>query len=112
MIKVGVFWVFSLLDFDIIFDTEEYSNDCLSKQTLLTYSKQHKDVWGKLAKEQCNGKYSIYSFDTFPRGRISYDTKEKYHKIIFYRGSKELINKTLPKLEKLFAIEKCNIDYP
>ena len=111
MIKVGVFWVFALLDIDIIFDTEEYSDDCFSNETLLTYSKLHKDVWKKLAKEQCKGKYSVYGFDVFPRGRISYDTKEKYHKIIFYRGSKELINKTLPKLKKLFAIDKCNIEF-
>lgn len=111
MIKVGVFWVFALLDVDIIFDTEEYSDDCLSNETLLTYSKQHKDVWEKLTEEQCKGKYSIYSFDALPRGRVSYDAKEKYHKIVFYCRSKEFINTALPKLKKLFAIEKCKIDY-
>lgn len=110
MIKVGVFWVFVLLNIDIIFDTEEYPDEYQSKEALLTYSKQHKDVWGKLSNEQCEGKYSIYNFDTIPRGRVSYNTEEKFYKIVFYRGSKEFINTALPKIKKLFDIDKFIID--
>ena len=69
MIKVGVFWVSALLDIDVIFDIEEYSDDYQDKEMLITYSKQHKDVWEKLSKEQYGGKYSIYKFDALPRGR-------------------------------------------
>ena len=45
MIKVGVFWVSALLSVDIIFDVEEYHDDYQSEDMLITYSKQHKDVW-------------------------------------------------------------------
>ena len=59
MIKVGVFWASVLLNVDIIFDVEEYPDDYQSKDILLTYSKQHKDVWEKLSKEQCGGRYTV-----------------------------------------------------
>ena len=55
MIKVGVFWVSVLINIDIIYDIEEYPDDYQDKEMLITYSKQHKDVWGKLSKEQCGG---------------------------------------------------------
>ena len=104
MIQVGVFWIFLSLDIDIIYDIEEYPNNYQSKEDLLTYSKQHKDVWAKLAKEQCNGKYSLYKYDTLPRGRVSYNIEDKSYNIVFYRNSKELIEVVLPKLKKLFAL--------
>lgn len=104
MIQVGVFWIFLSLDIDIIYDIEEYPNNFQSKEDLLTYSKQHKDVWAKLTKEQCNGKYSLYKYDTLPRGRVSYNIEDKSYNIIFYRNSKELIEVVLPKLKKLFAL--------
>ena len=110
MIKVGVFWVFALLNVDIIFDIEEYPDYYQNEDTLLTYSKQHKDVWKMLSKEQCNGKYHIYKFDTLPRGRVWYDLEEKTHKIVFYRGSKEFKNTVLPKIKELFNIEKFIIE--
>lgn len=83
MIQVGVFWIFLSLDIDIIYDIEEYPNNFQSKEDLLTYSKQHKDVWAKLTKEQCNGKYSLYKYDTLPRGRVSYNIEDKSYNIIF-----------------------------
>ena len=100
MIKVGVFWVSVVLDIDIIFDVEEYSNDYQDKEMIITYSKQHKDVWEKLSKEQCGGKYSTYKFDALPRGRVWYDLEEKTYKIVFYRGSKEFINAIAPKIKE------------
>ena len=109
MIKVGVFWVSALLDIDIIFDIEEYPDDYQSEDMLLTYSKQHKDVWERLSKEQYGGKYSIYKFDTLPRGRVWYDLEEKSYKIVFYRGSKEFINAIAPKIKKLFGIGEVKI---
>ena len=72
MIKVGIFWVSVLINIDIIYDIEEYPDDYQFKDALLTYSKQHKDVWERLSKEQLGGKYSIYQFDTLPRGRVSF----------------------------------------
>lgn len=110
MIKVGVFWVSALLNVDIIFDIEEYPDYYQKKDALLTYSKQHKDVWKRLSKEQCNGKYNLYKFDTLPRGRVWYDLEEKSHKIVFYRGSEEFINMTLPKIKRLFNIDKFIIE--
>ena len=109
MIKVGVFWVSAFLDIDIIFDVEEYPNDYQSKDILLTYSKQHKDVWERLSKEQCGGKYRNYKFDTLPRGRVWYDLEEKAYKIVFYRGSKEFINTIAPKIKELFGIDEAEI---
>ena len=109
MIKVGVFWVSVLLDIDIIFDIEEYSDDYKSEDMLLTYSKQHKDVWERLSKEQCGGKYSTYKFDALPRGRVWYDLEEKAYKIVVYRGSKEFINAIAPKIKKLFGIDKAEV---
>ena len=105
MIKVGVFWVSVLLDIDIIFDIEEYSDDYQDKEMLITYSKQHKDVWERLSKEQCGGKYSTYKFDDLPRGRVWYDLEEKTYKIVFYRGSKEFISRVAQEVKNAFAIE-------
>ena len=98
----------SLLD-DIIYDIEEYPDDYQDKEMLITYSKQHKDVWGKLSKEQCGGKYSIYKFDALPRGRVWYDLEEKTYKIVFYRGSKAFINMIVPKIKELFDIGEAEI---
>lgn len=109
MIKVGVFWFSYLLKLDIIYDIEEYSNHYSSKEVLLTYSKQHKDVWDKLSKEQCGGKYSSYKFDILPRGRIWYDLEENKYEIVFYRGSYNLIEIVAPKIKELFCIEKVEI---
>ena len=109
MIKVGVFWASVLLDIDVIFDIEEYSNDYQAEDMIITYSKQHKDVWEKLSKEQLGGKYSIYQFDTLPRGRVWYDLEEKTYKIVFYRGSKAFINMIVPKIKELFDIGEAEI---
>lgn len=109
MIKVGVFWVSVVLDIDIIFDVEEYSNDYQDKEMIITYSKQHKDVWEKLSKEQCGGKYSTYKFDALPRGRVWYDLEEKTYKIVFYRGSKEFINAIAPKIKELFDVTEADV---
>ena len=109
MIKVGVFWASVLLNVDIILDIEEYPEDYQSKDMLLTYSKQHKDVWERLSKEQCGGKYSTYKFDAIPRGRVWYDLEEKAYKIVFYRGSKEFINTIAPKIKELFGIDEAVI---
>ena len=111
MIRVGVFWIFLSLGIDIIYDIEEYPNDYQSKEILLTYSKQHKDVWAKLAKEQCNGKYCLYKYDALLRGRVSYNIEDKTYNIIIYRASKELIEVALPKLKELFDLsdEAINI---
>lgn len=109
MIKVGVFWVSALLDIDIIFDIEEYPEDYQAKDILLTYSKQHKDVWERLSKEQCSGKYSTYKFDALPRGRVWYDLEEKSHKIVFYRGSKDFVDTIAPKIKKLFGIDEAEV---
>lgn len=49
MIKVGVFWVSALFNIDVIYDIETYPCDVDTKEILLTYSKQHKDVWGNLS---------------------------------------------------------------
>ncbi|MBO7215211.1 MAG: hypothetical protein J6V66_06945 [Clostridia bacterium] len=106
MVKVGVFWVAALLDVDIIFDIEEYPDGYQSEEMLLTYSKQHKDVWEKLTKEQCDGKYSSYKFDTLPRGRVCYDMEEKAYKIVFYRGSKEFVDTVGFNIKQLFGIEE------
>ena len=107
MIKVGVFWVSALLDIDIILDIEEYPEDYQSKDMLVTYSKQHKDVWERLSKEQFGGKYSSYNFDTLPRGRVWYDLEEKAYKIVFYRGSKDFVDTIAPKIKKLFGIAQA-----
>ena len=109
MIKVGVFWVSVLLTVDIIFDIEEYPEDYQSKDMLVTYSKQHKDVWERLSKEQCGGKYSTYKFDALPRGRVWYDLEDKSYKIVFYRGSKEFVNTIAPKIKELFGIDEAEI---
>ena len=109
MIKVGVFWASVLLNVDIIFDVEEYPDDYQSKDMLLTYSKQHKDVWKKLSKEQCGSKYSTYKFDALPRGRVWYDLEEKTYKIVFYRGSKEFVNTIATKIKELFGIDEAEI---
>ena len=109
MIKVGVFWVSALLDIDFIFDIEEYPDDYQDKEMLITYSKQHKDVWEKLSKEQYGGKYSTYKFDALPRGRVWYDLEEKAYKIVVYRGSKEFINAIAPKIKELFDITEADV---
>ena len=109
MIKVGVFWVSILINIDIIYDIEEYPDDYQFEDSLLTYSKQHKDVWERLSKEQLRGKYSIYQFDTLPRGRVWYDLEEKAYKIVFYRGSKAFINMIVPKIKELFDIGEAEI---
>ncbi len=109
MIKVGVFWVLALLDIDIIYDIEEYHDDYQSEYMLLTYSKQHKDVWENLSKEQCGGKYSTYKFDALPRGRVWYDLEEKAYKIVVYRASKEFINAIAPKIKELFDITEADV---
>lgn len=109
MIKVGIFWVSVLLNVDIIFDVEEYPDDYQSKDMLLTYSKQHKDVWERLSKEQCGGKYSTYKFDALPRGRVWYDLEEKAYKIVLYRGSKEFVNTIATKIKELFGIDEAEI---
>ena len=106
MIKVGVFWFSYLLSLDIIYDIEEYSENGSSNDVLLTYSKQHKDVWCKLSQEQCGGKYSSYKFDSLPRGRVWYDLEEKSYKIVFYSGSKDMIAIVEPRIKELFGIEK------
>ena len=106
---MGVFWASVLLNVDIIFDVEEYPDDYQSKDMLLTYSKQHKDVWENLSKEQYGGKYSTYKFDTLPRGRIWYDLEEKAYKIVFYRGSKEFINAIASKIKELFDITEADV---
>ena len=97
-----------LLDIDIIFDIEEYPDDYKSEDMLLTYSKQHKDVWERLSKEQCGGKYGTYKFDALPRGRVWYDLEEKTYKIVFYRGSKEIVNRVAQEVKKLFEIEETS----
>lgn len=109
MIKVGVFWVSVLLDIDVIFDIEEYPDDYQAEDMLITYSKQHKDVWGRLSKEQCGGKYSTYKFDDLPRGRVWYDLEEKTYKIVFYRGSRDFVDTIAPKIKKLFCIDKAEV---
>lgn len=109
MIKVGVFWVSAFLDIDIILDIEEYPEDYQSKDMLVTYSKQHKDVWEKLSKEQCGGKYSTYKFDALPRGRVWYGLEEKAYKIVVYRASKEFINAIAPKIKELFDITEADV---
>ena len=109
MIKVGVFWVSVVLDIDIIFDVEEYSNDYQAEDMIITYSKQHKDVWEKLSKEQCGGKYSAYKFDALPRGRVWYDLEEKAYKIVVYRASKEFIIAIAPKIKELFDITEADV---
>ena len=105
MIKVGVFWASVLLDIDVIFDIEEYPDDYQAEDMLITYTKQHKDVWERLSKEQCAGKYSTYKFDDLPRGRVWYDLEEKTYKIVFYRGSKEFISRVAQEVKNAFAIE-------
>jgi len=107
MIKVGVFWISTLLTVDIIYDIEEYSEKN-NTEPLVTYSKQHKDVWDKLSKEQYGGKYSSYNYNTLPRGRVWYDAEEKKYEVVFYRGSKDFINTMLPKIKELFRIEKAD----
>lgn len=109
MIKVGIFWVAALLEVEIIFDIEEYPDDYQPEDMLLTYSKQHKDVWEKLAKEQYESKYSNYGFDALPRGRVWYDFEEKTYEIVFYRGSKEFINEIAPQIKQLFGIGEAHI---
>lgn len=109
MIKVGVFWVAAFLGVDIIFDIEEYPDDYQAKDMIITYSKQHKDVWERLSKVQCAGKYSTYKFDALPRGRVWYDLEEKIYKIVFYRGSKEFINTMGLKIEEVFGITEADI---
>ena len=106
MIKVGVFWVSAFLNVDVIFDIEEYPDDYSSEDELLTYSKQHKDVWEKLSKEQYKGKYSVYKFDSLPRGRVWYDLEEKKYEIVFYRGSQEFINAIAPRIKNIFGIDE------
>ena len=109
MIKVGIFWVSAFLDIDIIFDVEEYSNDYQVEDMIITYSKQHKDVWEKLSKEQCGGRYRNYKFDAIPRGRVWYDLEEKAYKIVLYRGSKEFVNTIATKIKELFGIDEAEI---
>lgn len=109
MIKVGVFWVSVFLDIDIIFDIEEYPDDYKSEDMLLTYSKQHKDVWERLSKEQCGGKYNTYKFDALPRGRVWYDLEEKAYEIVFYRASKAFVDMIAPKIKELFDITEAGI---
>ncbi len=109
MIKVGVFWISILLSIDIIYDIETYSTDIDCKDFLITYSKQHKEVWEKLSKEQFSGKYSSYKYDTLPRGRIWYDLEEKKYKIAFYSGSKSFIEMVVPKILSLFEIKNAEI---
>jgi len=109
MIKVGVFWVSALLKVDIVYDIEEYPDNYNSKDSLITYSKQHKDVWGNLSKNQHNGKYSSYQYDTLPRGRVWYDIEEQSYKMVFYRGSQEFIDMVSPKIKELFGISKAEI---
>lgn len=109
MIKVGVFWVSALFNIDVIYDIETYPCDVDTKEILLTYSKQHKDVWGNLSQEQLNGKYHCYQYNFLPRGRLSYDTEEKEYKLMFYRGSKDFMDLVSPKILTLFGIEKAKI---
>ena len=109
MIKVGVFWISALLSVDIIYDIETYSTDIDCKEILITYSKQHKDVWEKLSKEQFDGKYSSYKYDTLPRGRVWYDLEEKKYKIAFYCGSKAFVESVAPKILSRFGIEQAEI---
>ena len=109
MIKVGVFWVAAFLGVDFIFDFEEYPDDYQAKDMIITYSKQQKDVWERLSKVQCAGKYSTYKFDALPRGRVWHDLEEKIYKIVFYRGSKEFINTMGLKIEEVFGITEADI---
>jgi len=109
MIRVGVFWVFLSLDIDIIYDIEEYPDDYQLKEILLTYSKQHKDVWKYLSKEQINGKYSCYQYDDLTRGRIFYDFEQKKYNLMFYFGSEYFIKLVSPKILSLFGIDKAEI---
>ena len=108
MIKVGIFWASAFWDIDIIFDVEKYSNDYQAEDMIITYSKQHKDLWETLSKEQCGGKYSTYKFVALPRGRVWYDLEEKAYKIVVYRGSKEFINTIVPKIKELFGIDEAD----
>ena len=109
MIKVGVFWAFVFIGVDIIYDFEEYPDDYQSNETILTYSKQHKDVWSNLSREQKNGKYSCYQYDYLPRGRLYYDLEKKSYNLIFYSGSKDFLNLVSPKILSLFGIESAEI---
>ncbi len=109
MIKVGVFWISALFNIDIIYDIETYSTDIDCKESLITYSKQHKDVWGKLSAEQCSGKYKLFQYDALPRGRVWYDLEKKVYEIVFYRGSKDIIDMVAPKIKSLFEIENAII---
>ena len=77
---------------------------------MITYSKQHKDVWGNLSKNQHNGKYSSYQYDTLPRGRVWYDIEEQSYKIVFYRGSKEFVDMISPKVMEVSSIAKAEIN--
>ena len=109
MIRTGVFWIFLSIDIDVIFDIEEYPDNYQLNEKLLTYSKQHKDVWGCLSKEQINGKYSCYQYDDLPRGRIFYDLEQKKYILMFYSGSKYFLNLVSPKIVSLFGIDKAEI---
>ena len=100
---------FTLFTIDIIYDVEEYPDKYNSKDTLITYSKQHKDVWSSLSKKQHNGKYSVYQYDTLPRGRVWYDVEEKKYKIAFYSGSKAFVESVAPKILSIFGIEQAEI---
>lgn len=104
MIKVGVFWASVISGIDVIFDIEEYSDNYRCEDNLLSYSKQHKDVWGRLSKEQYNGKYVNYKFDTLPRGRVCYDLENRSYEIFFYRGSNEFVNAVARKIKEIFDI--------
>ena len=99
----------ALFNINIIYDIETYSTDIDCKESLITYSKQHKDVWEKLSKEQFDGKYSCYKYDTLPRGRVWYDLVEKKYKIAFYSGSTTFIESVTPKILSIFGIEQAEI---
>ena len=109
MIKVGVFWYSSLLSTEIIYDTEVYDEPIRCEAGLLTYSKQHKDVWDRLAAEQLCGKYASCAYNTLPRGRVWYDADEGNYTVVFYRGSEDMVRRVAPIITELFGIEGATV---
>ena len=100
-VKVGVFW---LCNFDIIYDSQEIEINENSID-LIVYEKQHKDVWNSLSQNQFNGKYAIYSYDFFPRGRVCYDSYSKKYSIILNDSRKVLPQAMLESICNIFGLK-------
>lgn len=99
-VKVGVFW---LCNFDIIYDTEE----CVlsdNSSMIIDYESEHKDVWAKLSKEQCGGKYANYRYDFFKRGRVAYDCESEEYMIELNDYTQNLPKEVIQKIKTLFEI--------